>query len=369
MMSKGSERQPLGDRTLAMAAGKRQSIKREQGSDPWLFLEVIDAPQWVDLPLEARSIGKENIDPWFESVHEHHAVSLAGYNRSMSWVHSEKSLGKTGSRSNNSQSKGGGYTMNGTNQEKSQNMMKVKTSDSGCFSKTKGRGNTMNGASLVRVQNTVKIKAFEHRNFSRIKDSDPQKKAIGSLSSYSYSKAHLPLSKSHCSVDSRCRSSDVNNTLEYEQSRSSEDPSSNCSDMSTVTSSLRTCTLEEKSSVDMQWRNICFLRSKACAVQHGSMNSICTPSGSSSDSGNEPVQDPKKRSSLCSDSSSVSSSSQSRGLEPKSLVNVRRGSIKQLRVGGCGSDGERDLAALVAQHNQKILNLKLQGCKKGLCQL
>lgn len=65
--------------------------KKESASDPWAFLELIDAPRWVDLSLEASLLGNEGYDPWFDRSHKHHVISLAGLNSSMTWLRLGKS--------------------------------------------------------------------------------------------------------------------------------------------------------------------------------------------------------------------------------------------------------------------------------------
>lgn len=68
-------------------------LKDRSFSNPWSFLELIDAPQWVDLSTEGSSMGKEGFyDPWFDRSHKHHVKSLAGLNSNMSWLR----LGKSG---------------------------------------------------------------------------------------------------------------------------------------------------------------------------------------------------------------------------------------------------------------------------------
>eukprot|EP01018_Ginkgo_biloba_P030849 Gb_21557 [translate_table: standard] len=65
--------------TMVLKTAKsHESVRKGKPASPdfWSFLEEIDAPQWVDLALEANSSREERDDSWFHMVHPFHQRSF-----------------------------------------------------------------------------------------------------------------------------------------------------------------------------------------------------------------------------------------------------------------------------------------------------
>ncbi|MCL7036309.1 hypothetical protein MKW94_001786 [Papaver nudicaule] len=63
------------ERSLVNGGGRKKSQRKSVEADHWRFLEEIDAPMWVDLKLESKSMYKDIDDAWFQTTHPFHQCS------------------------------------------------------------------------------------------------------------------------------------------------------------------------------------------------------------------------------------------------------------------------------------------------------
>eukprot|EP00250_Pteridium_aquilinum_P005057 c15212_g1_i1 orf=328-2037(-) len=187
--------------------------KQEHATDPWSFLECIDAPQWVDLSLEASLMGKEGLDSWFDTSHKHHAISLAGLNANMSWLR----LGK------------------------SSQPVFSKNTGKGC-QKVVTKSEKKHTVGHLHLNKSDYGQCWSH---SQVKDSGVQKGAQYSDCKDRASNDLLPLNSLNGSVDTGCTFSGSSSTSECEPKRSFKNRSL-CSDRSSINSSLQACSVESK---------------------------------------------------------------------------------------------------------------------------
>lgn len=186
--------------------------KKEPASDPWAFLELIDAPQWVDLSLEASLLGNEGYDPWFDRSHKHHVISLAGLNSSMTWLR----LGKSNQAN---QVKGSALTKD-TTKECQKVVYKSKGKENARQLNMAGHGQCWRGNQVKGVQVKKGIASQDVKNTDRA------------------SSAHLSFNRFFGSQDTGCTFSGSSSISECEPSRSLKYRSS-CSERLSVTSSVQ----------------------------------------------------------------------------------------------------------------------------------
>ncbi|XP_026448299.1 uncharacterized protein LOC113348669 [Papaver somniferum] len=64
-----------GKRSGVNRGGRKKSQRKSVDVDHWGFLEEIDAPMWVDLKLESKSMYQDIDDAWFQTTHPFHQCS------------------------------------------------------------------------------------------------------------------------------------------------------------------------------------------------------------------------------------------------------------------------------------------------------